>query len=142
MGGDISDPRQDRTSHLDQYSGRLLVDVTWQDYSLFAKFMAAGVSLHQGDVSVLNKVLNVVFCLAFILISITGVVMWWIRRPSRSAALGAPPNFQQDGIWKLGLATLVVLCLAFPMGGLAIVTVLALDWLLFNRVEKLKTALN
>jgi uncharacterized iron-regulated membrane protein len=142
MGGDISDPRQDRTSHFDQYSGRLLVDVTWQDYSLFAKFMAAGVSLHQGDVSVLNKVLNVVFCLAFILISITGVVMWWIRRPSRSAALGAPPKFQQDGIWKLGLVTLVVLCLAFPMGGLAIVTVLALDWLLFNRVEKLKTALN
>jgi len=40
------------------------------------------------------------------------------------------------------LATLVVLCLAFPMGGLAIVTVLALDWLLFNRVEKLQTALN
>lgn len=142
MGGDISDPRQDRTSHFDQYSGRLLVDVTWQDYSLFAKFMAAGVSLHQGDVSVLNKVLNVVFCLAFILISITGVVMWWIRRPSRSAALGAPPKFQQDGIWKLGLVTLVVLCLAFPMGGLAIVTVLTLDWLLFNRVEKLKTALN
>ncbi|WP_104040676.1 PepSY-associated TM helix domain-containing protein [Vibrio hyugaensis] len=142
MGGDISDPRQDRTSHFDQYSGRLLVDVTWQDYTLFAKFMAAGVSLHQGDVSVLNKVLNVVFCLAFILISITGVVMWWIRRPSRSAALGAPPKFQQDGIWKLGLVTLVVLCLAFPMGGLAIVTVLALDWLLFKRVEKLKTALN
>ncbi|NMV05884.1 PepSY domain-containing protein, partial [Vibrio parahaemolyticus] len=111
------------------------------DYSLFAKFMAAGVSLHQGDVSILNKVLNVVFCLAFILISITGVVMWWIRRPSRSAALGAPPKFQQDSIWKLGLVTLVILCLAFPMGGFAIVTVLALDWLLFNRVEKLKTAL-
>ncbi|HHX8438043.1 TPA: PepSY-associated TM helix domain-containing protein [Vibrio diabolicus] len=142
MSGDVSDPRQDRTSHFDQYSGRLLVDVTWQDYSLFAKFMAAGVSLHQGDVSILNKVLNVVFCLAFILISITGVVMWWIRRPSRCAVLGAPPKFQQGGIWKLGLVTLVVLCLAFPMGGLAIVTVLALDWLLFNRVEKLKTALN
>lgn len=101
MGGDISDPRQDRTSHFDQYSGRLLVDVTWQDYSPFAKFMAAGVSLHQGDVSILNKVLNVVFCLAFILISITGVVMWWIRRPSRSAALGAPPKFQQDSIGSL-----------------------------------------
>ncbi|WP_029860378.1 PepSY-associated TM helix domain-containing protein, partial [Vibrio parahaemolyticus] len=91
MGGDISDPRQDRTSHFDQYSGRLLVDVTWQDYSWFAKLMAAGVSLHQGDVSIINKALNVLFCLAFILIAISGVVMWWLRRPSRSASLGAPP---------------------------------------------------
>lgn len=87
MGGDISDPRQDRTSHFDQYSGRLLVDVTWQDYSWFAKLMAAGVSLHQGDVSIINKVLNVLFCLAFILIAISGVAMWWFRRPSRSELL-------------------------------------------------------
>ncbi|MBE3809840.1 PepSY-associated TM helix domain-containing protein [Vibrio parahaemolyticus] len=142
MGGDISDPRQDRTSHFDQYSGRLLVDVTWQDYSWFAKLMAAGVSLHQGDVSIINKALNVLFCLAFILIAISGVVMWWFRRPSRIASLGAPPQFQHDGVWKLGLATLVAICAAFPMGGLAIVSVLLLDWLVFNRVEKLKAALN
>lgn len=142
MGGDISDPRQDRTSHFDQYSGRLLVDVTWQDYSWFAKLMAAGVSLHQGDVSIINKALNVLFCLAFILIAISGVVMWWLRRPSRSASLGVPPQFQHDGVWKWGLATLVAICAAFPMGGLAIVSVLLLDWLVFNRVEKLKAALN
>ncbi|MDW1892235.1 PepSY domain-containing protein, partial [Vibrio sp. Vb1574] len=142
MGGDISDPRQDRTSHFDQYSGRLLVDVTWQDYSWFAKLMAAGVSLHQGDVSIINKALNVLFCQAFILIAISGVVMWWFRRPSRSASLGAPPQFQHNGVWKLGLATLVAICAAFPMGGLAIVSVLLLDWVVFNRVEKLKAALN
>ncbi|MDW3637250.1 PepSY domain-containing protein, partial [Vibrio sp. Vb0667] len=52
------------------------------------------------------------------------------------------PKFQQDSIWKLGLVTLVILCLAFPMGGLAIVSVLLLDWVVFNRVEKLKAALN
>ncbi|MDN3685695.1 hypothetical protein QW180_27430 [Vibrio sinaloensis] len=61
MAGDVIDPREDRTSHFDQYSGRLLVEVTWQDYSVFAKLMAAGVSLHQGDLSFLNKVLNVLF---------------------------------------------------------------------------------
>ncbi|MEQ2354378.1 PepSY-associated TM helix domain-containing protein [Pseudoalteromonas piscicida] len=142
MGGDISDPRRDRTSHFDQYSGHLLMDVTWQDYSWFAKFMAAGTSLHQGDVSIVNKILNIVFCLAFIFVSVSGVVMWWLRRPSRSKSLGAPPQFQHEGIWKLGLGTLILICIAFPVGGFVIVSVLALDWLLFNRIEKLKAAIN
>ncbi len=68
MAGDIVDPRDDRTAHFDQYSGALLTEVTWQDYSPFAKAMAARISLHQGDLSVWNKIANVLFCLAFILI--------------------------------------------------------------------------
>lgn len=142
MAGDVIDPREDRTSHFDQYSGRLLVEVTWQDYSVFAKFMAAGVSLHQGDLSFLNKVLNVLFCLAFVTICITGVVMWWVCRPSRGAALGAPPRFEHSGVWKTGLMTLLLVCIAFPLAGLAIALALGLDWLVFNRVEKLKAAIN
>lgn len=138
MAGDIVDPRDDRTAHIDQYSGALITEVTWQDYSPFAKAMAAGVSLHQGDLSVWNKIANVVFCLAFILISITGVVMWWLRRPTGQARLGAPPRFEQDGIWKTGLATLLVIGVAFPLAGFTIVLTLLLDWLLMSRIIKLK----
>ncbi|GAM74744.1 iron-regulated membrane protein [Vibrio ishigakensis] len=140
MAGQVTDPRQDRTSHFDQYSGRLLVDVTWEDYSLFAKFMAAGTSLHQGDLSIWNKTLNVFFCLAFIVISITGFVMWWIRRPSGSFKLGVPPRFQSTGVWKTGLVTLIVIAVAFPLAGLSIIAALLLDWLLFSRVERLRLA--
>lgn len=142
MAGDVTDPRDDRTSHFDQYSGRLLIDVTWQDYSLFAKFMAAGVSLHQGDISVINKVLNVLFCLAFIFICVSGIVMWWIRRPSRRASLGAPPKFELPVVWKTGLVSLIAISIAFPLGGLAIVVALTLDLLVFNRVERLKAVFN
>ncbi|CAM2929662.1 PepSY-associated TM helix domain-containing protein [Vibrio diazotrophicus] len=141
MAGDITDPRNDRTSHFDQYTGNLLVDVTWADYTLYAKAMAAGVSLHQGDLSRLNKGLNVFFCLAFIAIALTGIVMWWIRRPSGSAALGVPPRFATSGIWKTGLVTLILLAVLFPLGGITIVITLILDWLLFSRVEKLRLAL-
>ncbi len=140
MAGDVIDPRDDRTSHIDQYSGELLIDVTWEDYSVVAKLMAAGVSFHQGDIGIVNKLLNVFFCLAFIFISISGIVMWWIRRPSNKKALGAPPKFAQDGIWKTGAVTLVLICVMFPLAGASIAVALALDWLLFKRVEKLKHA--
>lgn len=142
MSGDITDPRLDRTTHIDQYSGRVLADVTWNEYNPMAKFMAAGIALHQGDVSILNKVVNVFFCLAFILVAVSGGIMWWLRRPTGKAALGAPPKFENAGIWKAGLVTIVALSIAFPLAGGTIIVVLLADWLVFNRVNKLKIALN
>ena len=142
MGGDIIDPTQDRTTHLDQYSGRILGEVTWQDYNLFAKTLAVGISLHQGDISIINKLLNALFCLAFILVSVTGGVMWWMRRPSGQRKLGTPPKFGDAGLWKTGLVTVVVISVLFPLAGATIVIAMLLDWLLFSRVEKFKTALS
>jgi len=122
MGGDVVDPRQDRTTHFDQYSGEVLVDVTWDDYTLMAKLMAAGVSLHQGDVSVVNKALNALFCLAFIAISITGVVMWWKRRPNeagfRLCAPNAPTHLPH---WHKAMILMLVLSMAFPLVGLTLI---------------------
>ena len=138
MAGDVTDPREDRTTHIDQYSGEVLVDVTWQDYSVIAKLMAAGVSLHQGDLSVVNKVLNLLFCIAFIVISITGAMMWWLRRPSKQNKLGVPARFEQDGIWKLGLVSVVVISLCFPLAGAAIVATLVFDALVVARSTKLR----
>jgi len=108
------------------------MDVTWDDYSVVAKLMATGVSLHQGDAGLLNKLLNVVFCLAFVFISVMGAVIWWIRRPTRKTLLGAPPKLQHKGVWKTGLATLILICALFPLAGVAIITAFAVDWLIFS----------
>ncbi|NAZ69401.1 PepSY-associated TM helix domain-containing protein [Vibrio toranzoniae] len=142
MGGDIVDPTQDRTTHLDQYSGRTLGEVTWQDYNFIAKTLAVGISLHQGDICIINKLLNALFCLAFVVVSVTGGVMWWMRRPSGQSKLGTPPKFGDSGLWKAGLVTVVVVSVLFPLAGVTIVTAMLLDWFLFSRVEKFKTALS
>ncbi|CCN81646.1 putative PiuB iron-regulated membrane protein [Vibrio nigripulchritudo SFn27] len=137
MSGDITDPTQDRTTHIDQYSGEILADVTWEDYNWMAKFMAAGIALHTGEVSIINKLLNVFFCLAFVAVSVTGALMWWKRRPAGKKKLGAPPSFQKGGIWKLGAVTVVLVGFAFPLAGATIVTVLIVDALLLKAMPKL-----
>ncbi|CAK1692591.1 putative iron-regulated membrane protein [Vibrio crassostreae] len=142
MGGDIINPTQDHTTHLDQYSGRILGEVTWQDYNFIAKTLAVGISLHQGDISIINKLLNALFCLAFIVVSVTGGVMWWMRRPSGQSKLGTPPKFGDAGLWKAGLVTVVIISILFPLAGATIVIAMLLDWLLFSRVERFKTALS
>lgn len=132
MGGDITDPRLDKTTHIDQYTGDVLVDVTWDDYTVLAKLMAAGVSLHQGDVSVFNKALNAVFCLVFVLISLSGMLMWWIRRPSGKTRIGIPPHFESEGLWKAGIAGLFVVAVCFPLASVALVLFGLADWLVFK----------
>lgn len=142
MAGDVIDPREDRTTHFDQYSGEVLVDVTWDDYSVIAKLMAAGVSLHQGDLSLVNKLLNALFCIAFIVIAVTGAVMWWLRRPAKQNKLGVPARFEQEGTWKLGLASIVMICLLFPMAGITIVLALLVDSLLIRNSKTLTAYLS
>ncbi len=142
MAGEVTDPRQDRTTHFDQYSGQVLMDVTWDDYSWIAKLMATGVSLHQGDLSMVNKVLNALFCLAFIVISITGALMWWMRRPAKQRRLGVPAHFEHDGIWKLGVISVVLIAVCFPMAGVGIIVTLIMDALLVQRSKALKAYLS
>ena len=49
MSNDSPDPMSDRTVHVDRYTGKILADVGFADYSLAAKGMAVGIAFHEGD---------------------------------------------------------------------------------------------
>jgi uncharacterized iron-regulated membrane protein len=87
MSNDGPSPSADRTIHIDQYTGNVLADVRYADYSVYAKAMAWGIAFHEGDLGAWNLALNTLFCLSLVLVSVSGVVMWVKRRPS-GARLG------------------------------------------------------
>ena len=124
MSGDIADPYADRALHIDQYTGKVLGDVGYEDYSLFSKAMAIGIPLHMGLWGKSNLVINVLLCLGIIFVSVAGVVMWWLRKPANSKfRLGAPSSGKKRG----ALVLIPIICGLFvPLLG---VTLLAF-WLL------------
>ncbi|MCB0168151.1 MAG: PepSY domain-containing protein [Anaerolineae bacterium] len=142
MSGDITDARQDRTVHLDQYTGKKLADVRWSDYSLMAKSMAAGVALHNGNMGWLNMALNTLFCLATIFISVSSIIIWWVRRPKGVFRLVAPPMPKNMPLWKGAVLIMVLVSLAFPLVGITLLTVLVLDLVVISRVPVLKQLFN
>jgi uncharacterized iron-regulated membrane protein len=75
MDGDTNDPLGDRTLHLDRYSGKVLADIRFADYSLGGKAMAAGTAFHQGNLGLWNTVLNTVYCLTVLFMCVSGAVM-------------------------------------------------------------------
>jgi uncharacterized iron-regulated membrane protein len=134
MSYDSSDPTSDRTVHVDQYTGKILADVRFADYPLGGKAMAVGIALHEGQMGWWNIAINIVYCLAVMLIAISGIVMWWKRRPA--GQLGSPlyPRDFRIPASVLGLGA--VLAAAFPLGGAAILLFAAIDFLLPKKVKE------
>ncbi|MFV0333927.1 MAG: PepSY-associated TM helix domain-containing protein [Tropicimonas sp.] len=142
MSNDGPDPAADRTIHIDQYTGNVLADVQYADYSAYAKAMAWGIALHEGDLGAWNFALNSAFILAMIFVSLSGLVMWWKRRPSGAGRLAAPPVPEALPHWKGGLLVALSIALAFPMAGISLILVLVVDILLVSRIPALKRALS
>ncbi len=116
MSNDGPDPAADRTLHLDQFTGNVLADVRYAEYSPYAKLMAWGIAFHEGDLGLWNIALNTGFCLSVILMAVSGLILWWKRRPA-GARLGAPPRPVDIPYVKGALLVTLALSLAFPMLG-------------------------
>jgi len=84
--------------HLDRYSGRVLAEVRYGDFGYLAKFSLWAIIAHEGQLfGLFNQILGTVAALGVLLLAVTGLVMWWQRRPagqlpapSRAAALPRP----------------------------------------------------
>jgi uncharacterized iron-regulated membrane protein len=137
--GDVT---QEMTMHVDQYSGKVLADVRWKDYDLVPQAVEMGISIHMGKYfGFANQLLMLAACLIVILLCVSGLVLWWQRRPE--GRLGAPAMLITDRQpSKIPLAIVAVLGVAFPLVGLSLVTVLALDYFVIARIPALRKLLN
>jgi uncharacterized iron-regulated membrane protein len=138
MSYDSLNPTADRTVHVDQYSGKILASVGYADYRLAGKAMAVGIALHEGQLGWWNILANLAFCLAVLLVCVSGIVMWWKRRPAGAVRLAAPP-LPGDVPMVTGVVALaVLLSMAFPMAGLTLLAIAALDWAVVSRIPALR----
>lgn len=142
MSADAEDPFSDRTVHVDQYTGRVLANVSFADYPLAGKAMAVGIPLHMGLVGLWNLILNTLVCLSVIFLCVSGLMMWWLRRPKGSAfRVFAPKTPENLPHWRGAMILMLFLSLAFPLVGVTLLTVLVLDYLIVKRVPMLRRAL-
>jgi uncharacterized iron-regulated membrane protein len=135
-----NDPTQEVTMHIDQYSGKVLADVRWQDYGLVPKAVELGIAIHMGKYFGFgNQLLMLFACLVVILLCVSGLIMWWKRRPAGRIGVPTLPEHVQQ--WKVPLAIVAILGLAFPLVGFSLVAVLVLDYLVISRMPVLKRIL-
>ncbi len=141
MSGDSATPMRDTTVHVDQFTGKILAEVRFSDYSLAGKSMAVGVPLHMGLTGMWNLILNTLFCLAVVFVCVSGVVMWLKRRPAKTWRLAAPPAPANMPLFKGVLLIAALVSIAFPLVGVTLLVVLAFDVLVVGNIPALKRAL-
>ena len=142
MSTDSTDPMSDRTVHVDQYTGNILADVRYEDYSLIGKFMAVGIALHMGTLGLWSVLANSVICLSVLFLCVSSVVMWWKRRPNGTSRLLAPALPKNMPLWQGAVLVGLVLSMAFPLAGITLMSLIALDMFILSRVPILKRALS
>lgn len=127
--GDLS---RQRVIHIDQYTGKPLVDMGYADYGALGRWLEWGINVHLGqEFGVPNQAVLVVACLGIVLLCVSACVMWWKRRPT--GGMGVPPLPENRRTLRAVVALLAVGGIAFPLVGASLVVMLTVDWLLVAR---------
>lgn len=118
-------PEGQRTLQFDRWSGRLLWTNGWDRYGFGAKAVELGVQIHMGRYFGLpNQLLMLLPCIAIVLLVVSGVTMWWRRRPR--GTLAAPPPV--SGARLRGAITLLVVSgVVLPLFGASLLVLGVLD---------------
>lgn len=112
--------------HLDQYSGRVLLDITGRNIGAVSRVTEWGVAVHQGiEYGWPNQLVMLAGCLALICLCVSGMVVWWKRRPV--GKLAAPTRRDGDRLAGGVILIAVVLGCVFPLLGASMLAVLVLD---------------
>lgn len=126
--------RPQRTDAWISSHGNLEKQSGFAEKAVIDKAIGVGIAAHEGALfGWANVILGVVTCLGLLLIGISGLVLWWRRRPANQ--LGAPPAIPS----ALGVGVMAVtlgLALLLPLLALSLVALLLLEFFLLSRHRK------
>lgn len=97
------------------------------------KVIGYGTAAHEGQLfGWVNQVLGVLAALGLILLSVSGLILWWRRRPD--GKLGAPPALPEGRV-AVGVGVLIVVFgVLLPVLGLSIIAIALIERLVLRHV--------
>lgn len=129
-------PSDEATMYFDQYSGKLIDQVNYEDYGMLAKVFTWGIPLHEGHLfGWPNKLLNLVVCLAFLAVIMWGIRTWILRK--KKGELSAPPQIS----YKISLPFiifLIILGVLMPLFGVSLIAVVLIEYIILGWQAKRK----
>lgn len=119
-----------RSLYVDGATGAVKADLRWSQFGVMAKGFEWGIAAHQGmQYGWINRIVMLIGCIAVWLLAISGLIMWWKRRPPslsrrRTGAPSAPPGPRA----RMAVLCIVIpLFILYPLTGLSLVAALLLD---------------
>ena len=123
---------------VDARTGEVSHHETFADKQIIDRVVGVGVAAHEGQLfGAWNQVLGLLTAAGLVLLSVSGVVMWWRRRPE--GGLGAPlPPLQAAQYGKGLVAIIVAMGVLLPVLGASLLLVGFIEWAVLRRVVPLR----
>ena len=118
-------------------SGEIISREDFQDRHLLDRIVGYGIAAHEGQLfGWFNQLLGLLTAMGLLLLSVSGVIMWWRRRDQ--GVLGAPRVLLSPRL-SLGLLALVVMFgIYLPLFGASLLVVLLAEKTVLIRIPKLR----
>jgi uncharacterized iron-regulated membrane protein len=115
-----------RSLYVDAATGTVRTDVRYEQFGIGAKVFEWSIYTHQGtQYGQLNRLVMLAACIGIWLLSISGLMMWWKRRPK--GRLAAPVVSPGPRVRAAVLGIVIPLCILYPLTGLSLVVAVLLD---------------
>lgn len=126
------------TVDLDPRTGAILGREDFGDKHWIDQAVGIGIAAHEGALfGWFNQLLGVLTTIGLVLLSVSGVILWWRRR--EQGVLGAPkPALKPAHSWGL-LILIVGLGICLPLFAASLVVVLLCEWLVLSRIPAVST---
>ena len=129
----------ERTVYVDRFSGATLASSNAGASGALSHATELGIQTHMGtQFGVPDRIIMTAICLAVLFSAFSALVMWRKRRPAGRAGLPRRPVDPRLGRGLIVGA--VLLAIVYPLWGISLVVVLAIDRLVVRKIPRLRTA--
>lgn len=123
-----------RLIYVEPATGRVLQDVSYQEFGPGARAIEWGIYTHQGQTyGEINRLIMLAGCIGVVLLAISAPILWWKRR--RSGRLEPPPRSADPKRARGFVALMLVLGAIYPLTGATMLLAWAADALLGKRAK-------
>jgi uncharacterized iron-regulated membrane protein len=122
---------------VDGATGRVIERTDFAERHWIDQTIGYGVAAHEGQLfGIANQILGTLTALFLIGLSVSGIVMWWKRRPT--GILGAPMALARPKIGAALVVSILLLAIYMPMFGLTLALVLLIEALALRQLESVR----
>jgi uncharacterized iron-regulated membrane protein len=115
--------QQQRTLYINPYSGAVMQDIPWQQYSALGKTVEFGVATHEGkQFGAINQWGLLLVCITIVTTIVAGITMWLKRRRKNTLSAPVANNSKLPFGLKITLGSLFIL---LPLAGISFLAVIA-----------------
>ncbi|MCM3701605.1 PepSY domain-containing protein [Paenibacillus macerans] len=127
-GLDVS-PYEETTAYFDQYSGKLIARINFDDYGIIGKWFTWGIPLHEGHLfGIANQILNLLVCIAFLAAIAMGFFSW--MKKMKPGNLNWPKRINKP--WSIGaILSLLILGILMPLFGLSVLIIFIIESIIY-----------